>query len=123
MLKAGDFFVGPYPPGSGKKRRFIVVSDEVAGECTVVWVYTSTSMTDSTVVLTPGAHPEITAKCCVIYEEASIVAANDIRVAVKSGALTQVAPVSSQLLSDIQEGIFASDETPIGVADYCEDRF
>ncbi len=87
MLRAGDFFVGPFPPGSNKKRRFLVLTDEVAHEDTIVWVYTSTSMSDQTVCLMPGCHPEIVADCCIVYEQASIVASQDIAAAVRAGAL------------------------------------
>lgn len=122
MLKAGDFFTGSFPPGSGKRRRFIVVTDEVQGECTIVWVFLSTSMSDPTVVLAAGSHPEITRDCAVVYEAAAVVDASTITRAVSAGALERCAPLDDDLLARVQEGFFDSDATPLGVVEYCTDR-
>lgn len=122
MFEAGDFFTGPYPPGSGKKRRFVVVTNEVAGEGTVVWVYVSTTTSDQTVLLRKGAHPEIIQDCHVVYEEAEVVESATIRAAISGNALIQAASLAPAILEMVQDGIFVSDETPIGVMDYCHDR-
>lgn len=114
--------MGKYPPGTGKDRRFFIVTDEDQSETTVVWVYTSTSMSDTTVVLNPGDHPVITKTCVVIYSEAQVVNAESLRVAHQKGALTREADLDPQILEKVQEGLFESDETPIGVVDYCTDR-
>ena len=122
MLRAGDFFTGTYPPGSGKKRRFIVVTDEVAGEATVVWVYASTSTSDQTVLLQKGAHPEITQDCYVVYEEAEVAKTATITAAIAGGALTAESPLEAANLATVQDGLFVSEETPVSVQDYCHGR-
>lgn len=43
MLRAGDCFTGPFPPGSGKTRRFIILTDEEDGNCVVAFAFLSTS--------------------------------------------------------------------------------
>lgn len=60
MLKAGQVFLGKYPPGTGEARRFFILTNVVAGEATVVWVFTSSQVGDKTVILQPGCHPAIT---------------------------------------------------------------
>lgn len=121
-LAAGQVYLGKYPPGTGKDRRFFIVTDEDQSETTVVWVYTSTSMSDTTVVLQPGDHPVITETCAVIYSEAQVIAADTLRTAYQKGALTREADLDPQILERVQEGLFESDETPISVVKYCTDR-
>lgn len=120
MYKAGAFFVGLYPPGSGKQRRFILLTDEEQGQA--VWVYVSTTTLDKTCQLLPGCHPEITLPCWAVYEEAEIISTDGLRAAVLSGALVECAPLPSDQLSAVQEGLFESDETRSSVVRYCTDR-
>lgn len=124
MLRAGDLLVGPYPPGSGKLRRFLIVSDEIAEvDPKVAWVYVSTSMSDPTVVLAKGCHVEITQDCCVVFEQAEVVDVVAIQMAITAQALALAAtPLPSNLVSQIQEGIFDSEDTPIRVVKFCTDR-
>ena len=122
MFRAGQVLIGPYPPGSGKARRFFILTDEVPGEGTVILVFTSTSLTDSTVVLNPGDHPAITKQCCVVYEQAIIASTAAIRLALETGAIRMGAPLNADLLSRIQEGLFESDESPLRVIRYGTDR-
>jgi hypothetical protein len=122
VLKAGDVFAGSYPPYSGKKRRFIALTDEEAGRCTVVWVYTSTNMEDRSCVLSPGDHPLITKTCVVVYEQAVIAQAANIRSAIDAGALSVQAPLPVFVLKRALDGLFASELTPVEVLDYCADR-
>lgn len=120
MLQAGQVFLGKYPPGSGKDRRFLVVTDEDDGEETVVWVVTSTQLSDSTVILEPGDHPVITRRCAVIYSEAQVVQTRIIRIAWEAGALKGAGKLTQQILAKVQEGVFESDETPMRVVNYCK---
>jgi hypothetical protein len=53
MLRAGDVFIGKYPPGSDKNRRIIVVTDEGL-DARVAVVYLSTQISELTVVLAPA---------------------------------------------------------------------
>ena len=124
MFKAGDVLIGPYPPGSNKLRRFIVLTDEVnEPDPKVAWAYVSTSASDPTVILPAGCHPDITRDCCVIYEESDIVRVADILNAIAGGALAKSpAGLSDALTSQVQEGVFDSDETPLRVDAFCTDR-
>jgi len=122
MLSAGDCFTGTFPPGSSKLRRFIVLTDEVGGECTVAWTYASTLMSDMSCVLTPVDHPMFTKTCVVVYEEAIIADANTIRTAVANGALKPESRLNPRVLKRAFDALFASDLTPEGVLDYCADR-
>lgn len=122
MLKAGNCFLCLYPPGSGKTRRFIVLTDEVNGECTVVWVFTSTQIVDETCVLAPGDHTMISHRCSVVYEMAVIASADRIRQGVATKALNQVENMEPSLVKRIFDGLFASELTPLEVLDYCQDR-
>jgi hypothetical protein len=122
MLSAGDVFTGIFPASSEKKRRFIVLTDETAGECTVAWVYTSTDLEDRSCVLNPGDHPLITKTCVVVYEQAIVANASKIRAAVVAGALAAHEPLAGPVLKRAVDGLFASELTPVEVLDYCADR-
>lgn len=80
-------------------------------------------MSDQTVLLAGGCHPDVTMDCCVVFEEAEIVKVSAISIAVAEGALklsgTVLAP---DLLAKVQDGVFASEDTPIRVVDFCTDR-
>ena len=119
MLRAGDFFTGPYPPGSGKKRRFFILTDEASNHCTVVWVFTSTEMNDLSCIIFANEHSQITQDCTVIYGEATIADANDIRAGVASGALQPHPPLATNILRRAFDALFLSPETPYEVLDYC----
>jgi hypothetical protein len=89
----------------------------------VAWVYVSTSMSDRTVVLLKGCHPNITQDCCVIYEEAEVVKVSAILAAITVNALTRLSSgLPANLLLEVQEGVFASEDTPIRVVDFCIER-
>ena len=124
MLKAGDILIGPYPPGSGKRRRFLILSDEISEpDPMVAWVYVSTSLSDSTVVLRTGCHPEITQDCCVIFEEAELIKVAAIRAGIADRALRQArTSLQPAFLAIVQEGVFESEDTPIRVVDFCTNR-
>ena len=122
MLRAGQVYLGKFPPNTGKDRRFFILSDEDAGETTVVWVFTSTQMSDETVILQPRDHPAITQTCVVVYSEAQVIDANVLRIAQARGALTQEVDLDKDLLQKIQEGLFESDETPQSIVSYCTNR-
>jgi hypothetical protein len=120
MLKAGDFFIGKYPPGSNKDRRIIVITDE-DGKGLVAIVYLSTQLSDLTVVFDPGDHPKITESCCAVFDEAAIADAEKISAGVDSQLIIKH-PISlaSTLVARIQEGVFdsASDK----IAEFCKER-
>jgi len=80
-------------------------------------------MSDITVVLPSGSHPDIKQDCCVVYEEAEIVKVSAIHAAIAGNALVQsVTSLPANLVADIQEGVFASEDTPIKVVGFCTDR-
>ncbi len=124
MFRAGDILIGPYPPGSGKRRRFLVLSDEIdESDPRVAWVYVSTSMSDLTCALAGGCHPDITQECSVICAEAGVAKVSDLRAAVVGGALNlSTTPLGPDLVGRAQEGAFQSEDTPLRVADFCTDR-
>jgi hypothetical protein len=101
-----------------------VLSDEVDEEDPeVAWVYVSTSMSDPTVFLPKGCHPEITLDCCIVFEEAEIAKVSNILAAVREGALKQSqARLSADCLVGAQEGVFESEDTPTRVVRFCTDR-
>jgi hypothetical protein len=120
MLKAGDVFIGKYPPGSNKDRRIIVVTDEDA-DAQVAVVYLSTQLSDLTVTFEAGVHPCITESCCVVFDEATISDAELFRAGIAERLLTQhPSPLSSEQVANIQEGIFESAAERI--AKFCTDR-
>lgn len=122
MLRAGDLFTGPYPPGSGKLRRFVVVTDEVAGEHAVVLAYLSTTCWDNTTRLAAGSHPWITQDCVIVYEQTVVADTRHIEAAVAEGALEPREPITGVMLQRIRDGVTRSPETPQRVVRFCADR-
>lgn len=122
MLRAGDLLTGPYPPGSGKLRRFVVITDEVDGESAVALAYLSTTCWDDTTLLSAGVHPWITQDCVVVYEQAVVADTRHIVRAVAAGALSLREPITGPTLRRIQDGIRRSPETPQGVLRFCAGR-
>jgi hypothetical protein len=124
LFKAGDVLIGPFPAGSRKRRRFLVLSDEIIeNDPEVVWAYVSTSMNDKTCVLPSGCHPDITQDCCVVYAEAEVVKVCSLKAAIADGALVQSAtPLSTNPVGVVQEGLFESEDTSTKVVNFSTNR-
>ena len=87
----------------------------------VVVAFTSTILSDLTVILDPGEHPEITEKCCVVFEETELTPVSTITAALAADALTQYGTLDRTILERIQEGLFESDEVSIEIVEFATD--
>lgn len=76
-------------------------------------------LADRSTILAPGCHPHIALDSCVVYEEAMLVEANELRRAVGLIFTFNAADILSQAdVATVQSGIGRSDLTPEAVRHY-----
>jgi hypothetical protein len=121
MFRAGHILYGLFPTGERKERPCIVLIDEQP-DGQVLLTYTSSKidfLADTTTILPKGCHEEITRESCVVYEEALLVKASNLRLAV-SASLYRFDParkLSASEVARVQQGI-TSDLTPVEIRLY-----
>lgn len=120
-MVSGDTFLMPAPGISNKTPHlWIVVTEPTQEEPRVIIVSLTTLRkgAEQTVVLRKGEHPFVKWDSSVCYTDCRLVDARDLDTRARAGQIIVRERCTADILKVIQEGILASELTPIKVQNF-----
>ncbi len=112
-------------PSRSCKHLFIVLTAPKGRPPVVVMVNITTRRptSDTSVILTPGAHPFVKHESVVAYEHASIFEVEKLENGLRNGSLIKYPDISNALFTMVKQGLLNSPRTPKNIKIYCNSKF